>query len=144
MALAAVPGRLLDLRVNRGTTPRTLVESGEQGQLLVERGNPEARVGGRGESGWKDLAASLRITSFMYPQTANLVEREVEGIKTAVGTGPVGKDLGDVADGVEVDVVSHDRHVVLREHDIRLPGRGPVPWLRGCAPGGNHSLHGGR
>ena len=50
----------------------------------------------------------------------DLREREIQRVVMPVGPLAVGKPLGHVADRLQLGVVHHDGHVVLREHDILL------------------------
>ncbi len=117
MARLAVPGRLLDFGVNAHHAAAGLVEPLDELQFLLQRRNLERRLACR-KAVRIDGLAGLGVDAFIGAQLLDLREREIQRVVMAVGPFAIGEPLGDVADGLQLGVVHHDGHVILREHHI--------------------------
>jgi hypothetical protein len=117
VAFLAMPGGEFNLGIDAHPPPRTPIKPLDELQFLLEGIDPKLPHPAR-KTTRVDRLTRLGIEAFDHPELPQFSQGEVKGVETPIGALSARKADRHIGGTVESHVMLHDRHAILRQHDV--------------------------
>lgn len=117
LAVPAMPVGRLDFRVQPDLSAGGGIQPTDELDFLCQCPEREPQSLARVATG-VERCPGERIDALVHREPAQFGEVEVNRVEVAVGTPSLREVRGDVGDGLQEDIVQHDRHIVARQYHV--------------------------